>query len=403
METFTYKAVQANGEITEGTVDAQDTRAALALLASKQLKPLVLKSTKKGAKNRGSIFAKSINLEDKVFLTRYLALMLRVGTDLFKAVDILIEDFDKPAVRNLLIEIRSNLEEGRPFHTVFAKYPKSFSPVFVNLVKAGEVSGNLEGVFEKLSGSLESQHELRQKIKSSLTYPVILFAASVLILILLVSFSIPKIANVFLSGGIEPPGFSKVVFTVGLFIGGHLVLMLGGLVVLVVGGGFFLLKTALGQNIIYDIALRVPVVKRIIKQISLQNFASTLSSLLGSGISITEALNVTAGSIGMPELRTALVRISEEGIKKGLTVGEAFKKETVFPNVVANLIAVSEKSGNLEEILQTLADFYASEIESSVKSVVSFIEPIMLLFIGIVIGTIALAVIVPVYQLSTSF
>jgi len=154
---------------------------------------------------------------------------------------------------------------------------------------------------------------------------------------------------------------------------------------------------------LYTIALRVPVIRQIIKQLSLQRFASTLSSLLSSGIPIVEAIDITASSVGMPELEQALNRISREGIAKGLTVGEAFRKEPVFPKVVANLVAVSEKSGHLEEILKTLAGFYTGEIESSVKSLVAFIEPVMLFMIGIVIGTIALAIIVPVYQLTSSF
>jgi len=383
-------------------MEAQNESDALAQIARLGLKPLFLKQEKKI--RLANFFAgKRITLEDKVFVTKYLSLMLKVGTDLFKAIDILIEDFDKPSVKALLMEIRENLEKGRPFYTTFSKYPKVFSPVFVNLIRSGEVSGNLERVFEELSVSLEKERELNQKIKSSLTYPVILFFASVIILVLLVSFSLPKIANVFLSGGIEPPTFSRIVFSVGLFIGGNLGWLLPMFFIISVGTILFFIKTVPGKSMLYTIALRVPVIRQIIKQLSLQRFASTLSSLLSSGIPIVEAIDITASSVGMPELEQALNRISREGIAKGLTVGEAFRKEPVFPKVVANLVAVSEKSGHLEEILKTLAGFYTGEIESSVKSLVAFIEPVMLFMIGIVIGTIALAIIVPVYQLTSSF
>lgn len=399
---FNYRAIQTNGRVAEGSVNAQNESDALAQISRLGLKPILLKQERK-VRLANYFAGKKITLEDKVFVTKYLSLMLKVGTDLFKAIDILIEDFDKPAVKALLLEIRENLEKGRPFYTTFSKYPKVFSPVFVNLIRSGEVSGNLERVFSELSTSLEKERELNQKIKSSLTYPVILFFASIIILVLLVSFSLPKIANVFLSGGIEPPTFSRIVFTVGLFIGGNLgwllplfFLSFGGII-------FFFLKTFPGKNMMYSIALRIPVIKTIIKQLALQRFASTLSSLLDSGIPIVEAINITASSVGMPELQQSLLRVSKEGISKGLTVGEAFRKEPIFPKVVSNLIAVSEKSGHLEEILKTLAEFYTGEIESSVKSLVSFIEPIMLFMIGIVIGTIALAIIVPVYQLTASF
>jgi type II secretory pathway component PulF len=299
--------------------------------------------------------------------------------------------------------MRTNLEKGQPFYTTFAQHPKLFSPVFVNLIKSGEVSGNLEKVFDQLSVQLGKDKDLQSKIKSALTYPVILFVASVIVMILLVSFSLPKIANVFLQGGVQPPTFSKVVFIIGLFIGNNLAIILSLLAFIGIGGFFFFTRTLVGKRLAYDIALRIPVIKKVIREIAIQRFASTLSSLLSSGIPIVNSLEITAESIGMPELKDALHRIAQEGISKGLTVGEAFKKEPVFPKAVSNLIAVSEKSGHLESILGTLADFYTGEIEAAVKSLVSFIEPVMLVLIGVIVGTIALAVIVPVYQLTSSF
>lgn len=400
---FTYKAVGPDGRISEGEIEAQEMSGVLAQIASMGLKPISIKPIRKGIFESNLLRGQRITLEDKVFITRYLSLMLKVGTDLFKAIDILIEDFDKPAVKSLLIEMRTNLGKGSPFYMTFAQHPNLFSPVFVSLVKSGEVSGNLEKVFDQLSVSLEKDKDLQNKIKSSLTYPVILAVGSILVLILLVSFSLPKIAGVFLTGGVNPPAFSKFVFTVGLFIGNHLVIILSTLVILVGGGALFLFRTLVGKRFAYDFALKIPVIKKVIREIAIQRFASTLSSLLSSGVGIIDALEISADSIGMPELKDALRRIAREGISKGLTVGDAFRKEPVFPKAVSNLIAVSEKSGHLENILGTLAEFYTGEIEAAVKSLVAFIEPAMLVLIGVIVGTIALAVIIPVYQLTASF
>lgn len=400
---FVYKALDAKNKIIQGEIEEETISEALVKIAALGYKPLSLKPAKKDLFSLSSLFGQKITLEDKVFLTKYLSLMLKVGTDLFKAINILIQDFEKPAMKALLVEIKENLEKGQPFYITFAKYPKSFPSVFVNLIKAGELSGNLESVFEELSVSVEKERDLTQKIKSALTYPIILFVSSIIILILLVSFSLPKIANVFMSGGLKPPTFSRIIFTVGLFIGDHLAILLTGLAIIVIGGFIFFAKTLVGKKIVYDVGLHTPVINRVIKQIALQRFAGTFSSLLSSGLPIIESLEVSADSISMPELREALYRIGREGIAKGLTVGEAFKQETVFPKIVSNLIAISEKSGHLEQILQTLANFYAGEVEGAVKSLVSFIEPVMLMMIGIVIGTIALAVIIPVYQLTNTF
>jgi type II secretory pathway component PulF len=400
---FTYRAIRPDGKVTEGELEAPAMNEALAQVAAMGLRPILLKPIRKLSIAIDRLKGQKVTLEDKVFIMRYLSLMLKVGTDLFKAIDILIEDFDKPAVKSLLIEMRSNLEKGQPFYATFAQHPRLFSPVFVNLIKAGEVSGNLEKVFEQLSVSLEKDRDLQSKIKSALTYPVILFFASLIVLILLVSFSLPKIAGVFLTGGIKPPVFSAIVFTVGLFIGDHLAVVLTSLLVIFGGGFFFFVKTLVGKRIGYDIALHIPVIKTVIRETTIQRFASTFSSLLTSGIPIVNALEITSDSISMPELKDALKRIAREGISKGMTVGEAFRREPVFPKTVSNLIAVSEKSGHLESILATLAEFYTGEIETAVKSLVSFIEPVMLVMIGVIVGTIALAVIIPVYQLTASF
>src|SRR3972149_4986596 len=220
---FNYTASKPDGKIIEGNYDADSSSEVLAYLASQGLKPITLKVLKEFEKRgRFSIFQQSVNIADTIFLTKYLSLMLKVGTDLFKAIDILITDFDKQAVKALLLEIKLTLEKGQPFYSAFAKYPKIFSPVFINLIKAGEASGNLENIFEQLSDSLQKEQELRHRIKAALTYPIILLLASVLILIFLVGFALPKIANVFSSSGFEPPTFSKIVFTIGIFAGDYL-------------------------------------------------------------------------------------------------------------------------------------------------------------------------------------
>ncbi|MEK7144226.1 MAG: type II secretion system F family protein [Patescibacteria group bacterium] len=397
---FRYTASQADDKITEGTIEAATPAEVLAYLGSRGLKPISLKvSGGIGEKSFGKVFKKSISVSDKIFLTKYLSLMLRVGTDLFKAIGVLIEDFDKPAIKALLLEIRSNLEKGNPFYMTFLKYPKYFSPVFVNLIKAGEASGNLERILGELSVSLEKENDLRHKVKSALIYPIILVLLSFVILILLISVVLPKIANVFLSGGMEPPLFSKIVFTTGIFINQYIWFFLGGLIIFGVGNWYFFSNTLAGRKIFHHFISKLPVISQVLEKIALQRFASTFSSLLRAGLPILDSLEITAQVAGFEGLKDALIRISREGVAKGLTIGDAFRRETIFPRVVVNLIAISERAGHMEDILLTLADFYESEVESSVKTLVSFLEPILLLGIGVIIGTIALSIIMPVYQL----
>lgn len=401
---FHYIASQPTGKIVEADFEAGGPAEVLEYLANQGLRPISIKVVKGMEEaSRGLIFRKNITIADKVFLTKYLSLMLKVGTDLLKAIDILITDLDKPAMKALLIEIRGNLEKGRPFYTTFLKYPKYFSPVFVNLIKAGEASGNLERVFGELSVSLKKEQDLRRKIKSALTYPIILLVASFSVLILLVSFAVPKIATIFSSFNTKPPLFSRVVISVGLFIGDYIWFILISFAIIGFSLWYLFAKTASSKKILYQFALKIPVIKSVLRQMALQRFAATLSSLLKAGLSILDSLEITSQTVGFEDLKNSLMRISREGVAKGLTIGEAFRREAVFPRVVVNLMAISEKAGHIEDILLALSDFYEGEIEVAIKTMVSFLEPMMLVGIGIIIGTIAIAVIVPIYQLVGQF
>jgi len=189
----------------------------------------------------------------------------------------------------------------------------------------------------------------------------------------------------------------------GLFINDYIFVILFLLAAFSVGGWLFFGKTLAGKKIAYQFYTKLPVIKNVLKRTSLQRFAVTLSSLLKAGLPILDALEITAQTVGSEPMKQALIRISREGVSKGLTLGEAFRREPIFPKIVVNLIAISEKAGHIENILGVLGDFYTGEVEAAVKTMVSFLEPIMLLGIGLVIGAIAIAVIVPIYQMVGQF
>ncbi len=401
MARYRYTATDKEGKVIENEVDAESVNEVLKLLASEELKPINVKPVR--TRGGAEVFRGSINIEDQVFLFRYLSLMLSMGSNLLQAINVLVDEFDKPAVRSFLLEVRSHLERGAPFYSAFEKYPKTFSTVHINLIHAGEVSGNLQNICESIAESLTKEKEVTDQIKNALIYPILLLVISVFILIFLVTFALPRIANVFLESGFEPPLFSKVVFTVGLFIGKIWVLLIGGMVALAIGTWVGYARSLFFRKFIWSIFTSIPVIREVVKRRALQRFAATLSSLIQAGIQITDALEITAQAVGHVELKEALIRISKEGIAKGLSLDEAFHKEPFFPKIVTNLIAISEKAGHVEDVLRTLADFYIREVDNSIKRLVSLAEPILLLFIGVVIGTIALAIIVPIYQLTTQF
>jgi len=401
---FHFVAQDKQGRIKEGNISQPNLKAALEFLASQNLKPITLKPLAFEKVKKSFLFkGETISLSDKVFLTKYLALMLKVGTDLFSAIDILIEDFSSGPVRRFLLEIRNNLEKGQPFYLAFQNHPEYFSNVIVNLIKAGESAGNLEKTLEQVSNDLERERELTGKIKSALIYPLLLIVTSFLMIIFLVTFAIPKLGQMFLSTGQKIPFYTKLVLNTGMFLNKNIYLVVIIVVGLPLSLYFYFTKSKKGKSYFNNLLEKIPVVKNLIEKLALQRFASVLSSLIKAGMPIIQAVEITAIAVGNPKYEASLLRISKDYLAKGLSIGDSFKKEKIFPNVVSNLLAIGEKAGHTDEILDTLSKFYESEIDLALKTLVSFIEPAMLVIIGVIVGGIALSLIVPVYQLVSQF
>src|SRR3989344_1361687 len=399
---YQYIASDASGKVVEAEIDADDLKQALQLLAGKDLHPVSVKPIRK-TRSIFTIFFSRITLTDKVLLCKYFSLMLRVGTDLLSAINILIADFEKPVLKNFLLEVRESLTKGQPFYKAFESHQKYFSTTFVNLVRAGEISGNLQQTFEGLSTSQMREAELKSTIRAALVYPIILLVATIGIVTFLVTFALPKIAKVFSEGGMTPPLFSRVVFGIGLFLGKYIVFLLGGLLCIIAAIIYFYLRTKIGKHIVSIIISRTQLISSLSREIAVKRLSATMSSLIKAGLPIVETIKIAAGASGIDTFKYSLFRIADEGLAKGLTVGDAFKRETVFPKIFTNLIVISEKAGHLEEVLATVADFYASSVNSKINALVSLLEPALLLLMGLLVATIALAIIIPMYQLTTQF
>ncbi len=400
---FHYLAQDPKGRIKEGNINQPNLKAALDYLASQNLKPISVKAINLAISKEISIFKENLTLTDKVFLTKYLSLMLKVGTDLFSAIDILIEDFESGVAKRFLLEIRSNLEQGKPFWYTFSLHPEYFNSVVTNLIKAGESSGNLENTLEQVSLDLERERDLSSKIKSALIYPILLLVASFFMIIFLVVFAIPKLAEMFMTTGAKLPTYSRIVLGTGMFLNKYLAVVLPVILGVPIGLFIYFGKTTAGKKIFNEFLDKIPLTHNLLEKLALQRFSTVLAHLIKAGMPIVQAIEVTSYATGNPKYEAALLRISKEYLAKGLSIGDSFKREKIFPPVVTNLIAIGEKAGHIEEILETLSKFYESEIDVSLKTLVSLIEPVMLLVLGIIVGGIALSLIVPVYQFVSQF
>jgi len=400
---FHYIAADAQGKTYDGITDANSLQEVLAFIAKQSWKPLSVKPVKEIVSSRRSIFGNSITVQDKVFITKYLALMLRVGTDLFKAIDILIQDFEKPVIKSFLLEIRGNLERGNPFYISFQNHPEYFTDIVVNLIKAAETSGNLENTLNEISGTYEDEAELKSKIISALVYPILLLFVSFFIVNGLIIFVVPKVSVVFESSGMPIPFFSRLILGFSAFMRRFMAIIIP---LFVAGSGglfFYFFKTLQGRRRFGSLLEKTPLVNQVIKKLTLRRFAGTLASLLRAGIPLVSSLEITASAVGDIKFQTALVRIAKERIARGVPVGDAFKQEGIFPSVVVNLISIGEKSGHIEEVLRTLADFYEKEADAALKTMVSILEPVLLMGVGLLVAFIAISVIVPIFQLVSQY
>lgn len=401
---FHYKATTKKGELQEGELLADSDQDVIRYLHNAGLIPLSVKA-KKGLLATSIIpfFKRRISIDEKIFLSRYLGLMLSSGLDILKSIDILREDLAEGSLRNFLLEIRSVVEQGRAFYTGFENHPEMFSEVEVSLIKAGETSGNLEKTLQAFAADLEKEKEFKAKIRAALIYPSLLVAVSIGVIILITTFVMPRIAKLFSEAGTSIPVYSRIVLNASLFIGDHILLLAVVFVGFVIGTLFAVTKTDVGQYMYRYILKKIGVINRLILNRALRNFSLNLAMLVGAGMPIIRAMEIVALSVGNFEVREAILRIAKDYVPRGLTLGEGFHREAVFPKILTGLIAVGEQAGHLPDILKTMGNFYEVELDTSLKNLVVLIEPLILLVIGFIVALIAISVIVPIYQAVTQF
>lgn len=399
MPTFTYIASAKDAKIAEGEMEAPDQSAVIAYLEKHELFPLSVKEKKKRAAMMAFSFSDRMSTLDKIVFTRNLSLMIKAGIGIASAVDILLEDTEKPAMKKVLTRLKTDLEKGLQLSDALAQFPKNFPPLFINLLKAGESSGNLENSLLQISTKLKKESELRKKMQGAMAYPAILLFMASGVVILLVTFVLPRVSKVFAQANVTLPLLTRGLLAFSDFVNRQ------WLLTLILAGGFvFVLsaakKSEAGRAAIHLALSKIPLVSSLMQKVALTRFTSTMHSLLKSGIPIIRALEITAHSAGNIRYQKIILDMTRNEIAKGVSLGMALKRRPdYFPQLTASMIMVGEKSGNLEEMLDNLAKFYEEEVDNTLKNLIVILEPLLLLCIGLMIGVLALSIIMPIYQM----
>ncbi len=395
MPLFSYKAKDKKGKVVEDVIQADDRKEAAELLKANDLQVLTVKNLE--SKLNTSIGG-GISVSDKATFCRFTATMLRAGLPLTEAVEVIRKETKNNTLRTVLFDISFELRKGSSLSKVLTKYDDHFDSFFITMVKAGEESGTLEKSFDYLSKQLLTSHELNQQIKGSMMYPAVIVIAMFGNAILMLTFVLPKMSEVFTNLNVELPTVTRLVLGFGEFVGDNTILVLAVVLffVILVFLIFFIKKT---RRILFLMALHIPAVKHLMNQIDISRFARTLSTLLRSGVPVMVALDVSAGSLTQPRLKKRASEFSA-GVAKGESLSDLLVEgKKVFPSVMIQTIRAGEKSGSLDQVLEELADFYEKEVEFSLKRLTALLEPVLMLVIGIAVGAMVLIMITPIYSI----
>lgn len=400
MPFFTYKAKNEHAETVKGKVEAKDVHQASSILRSRQL--VVISITRQGESLLGTINKQlqGVAQDDIVNFTRQLSTMVTAGLSLTEALHILHQQ-GKPAMVALIEDIMREVEGGATFAKALENHPKQFPRIYVQLVKAGETAGVLDEMLARLADNLEKSKEFKGKTQGALIYPAIVITALLVVAIIMMVFVIPQLTEMYDDFGAELPFVTQLLIDASDLFIGYWWVLLGFLVV--AGAGFRTwVKTKPGQRALSAFMLKIPLYGKLKQKIIMTEFARTLSLLLTAGISLLQALEVATDAISSLLYREELEGVRKK-IEKGVPLGQAINNTDLFPQILVQMISVGEETGKLDEVLMKLAVYFQSESEQAVKNLTTAMEPMIMIVLGLGVGVMVIAIIMPIYDLTSQF
>jgi type IV pilus assembly protein PilC len=391
MPTFTYTARTQNGDLKSATIDAASRDDAVNQLRRQRL-TIVKVDENRPVKARGSI-----GMRDIVIFTRQFSTMINAGLPLVQALDILAKQSENKALAQTVREVVFEVESGHTVADAMRKYPKAFSELYTNMVAAGEQGGILDTILGRLAVFLEKNDALVRKVKGAMIYPSVIMGVAAIAIIVLLWKVIPVFENMFASVDIPLPGPTKFVIGLSAFLGQYWWAMLIGSAAAVMGIRSAY-KTSGGQLAIDAFLLKMPVLGDVLRKSSVSRFTRTLGTLISSGVSILDGLEITAKTSGNRVIQDAIME-SRASIAGGESIAAPLQKSKVFPPMVISMISVGEQTGGLDEMLTKIADFYDDEVDAAVSGLLSLLEPIMIVFLGVVVGGMIVAMYLPIFDM----
>jgi len=401
MGMFVYTVQDSKGETSSGSVEAGDENEAINTLQGQGFFILSIQAEKAGETGKGKIFSGggSVSGSDLVFFSEQLATLLNGGVPLVRALSLLGEHAQSPVLGAAVAQITKDVAAGTSLHKSLERHPKIFDNLWVSLVQAGEMGGQLPKALKQIGTYLSAQESLKGRVITALAYPAVLFCISMGVLAFFIVKIVPTFADIFKSFDLELPMITQVVITISNLLVNHLLtLIVGGI------GLFFIMKgylaTEAGQFAKMRFFFSIPFFGPFMKHIQVERLLTTLCTLIESGVSILNAITVLEGVFMGNKIFWEALRKVKQDVAGGKSISNAFKRTGVFPGLVTEMMFMGEESGKLPDILQTLSAFYREQVDQFIRRFTSIIDPIMIVFIGGITGVIVLSIFMPIFQLS---
>lgn len=401
MAEFAWEARGRTGELRKGVMDAENEAIVQNRLRAQQLTPTKVKKRGFETKLGGVVIGSGVSAKDLVKFTRQFATMIDAGLPLVQCLDILGNQEPNKIFQAALRDIKNSVEQGSTFSDALRRHPKIFDDLFVNLVQAGEVGGILDTILNRLALYIEKRVKLAARVKSALVYPVAVIIIMIVVMIVLMTFVIPAFENMFAEFGAKDalPKLTKMVIAASHgFVSALPFLIVGGILGFF-GFGYFY-RAPFGKRLIHKILLGLPVLGPVMKKIAVARFTRTLGTLLASGVPILEALEIVAKTAGNVVVEEGLM-YTRAKISEGRNMAEPLAEMQVFPGMVVQMVGVGEQTGALDTMLSKIADFYEEEVDVAVAALTSLLEPMLMVVVGAMVGTVLISMYLPIFDLAS--
>lgn len=393
---FKYKAVSDNGSIIEGIYEAESEADVVNMLKSSRYMPIHIQETYNSGASK-TITLEKVKKKDLAVFCRQFYTMLNAGVSIVKCLDVLEKQCENKLLKKAVGEVYDNVQKGMTLSEAMKNNEKIFPNILINMAEAGEMSGSLDVIMERMAFHYEKENKIENKIKGAMVYPIVLIVVAIAVVVFLLVAVMPTFISMFESSGIELPGPTKMLLRISNSIINFWYIYIVMLLAITLGIGYFS-RTDRGGMMIDIIKIKIPIVKDTNIKVATSRFTRTLSTLLASGIPLIQGIDIVSKVIGNRYISKKLEEIKED-VRKGIPLSKTIKNASIFPPMVDSMIKVGEESGALDDILNKSADFYDEEVEASLQKTTELIQPVMVVIMALVVGFIVVAIALPMFEM----